>query len=47
MLAVMTYNAWVLISIVVGSAMGYFLFGPRRLPSQLERSDSLPKTVEI
>lgn len=27
MLAVMTYNVWILICIVIGAVIGYFLFG--------------------
>ena len=38
MLAVMCYNAWIFLSVVVGSGMGYLLFGWKR-SSVLDTSD--------
>ncbi|XP_047133875.1 high affinity copper uptake protein 1 isoform X1 [Hydra vulgaris] len=47
MLAVMTYNAWLLIAILIGSAIGYFIFAHKKLQRQLVKIPSFPDAIRV
>lgn len=44
MLAVMVYNGWMAIALILGSAMGYFLFGPSFMKLNLQNCQIIQET---
>lgn len=44
MLTIMLYNGWIFISVVIGSGIGYFIFGQRFMKLNLQNCQLLRST---